>query len=326
MVLPLMVTALSTAAFGEGTDELWEVTVKMEMAGMPSMPARTTQVCQKKGERDPSKLASKDASSDCKVTDMKQAGNRTTWKMACTKPEAMTGSGDITYSGDSYQGTMTMSAKGMDMTNTMSGKKVGTCTYEEPAKKIEALQAQSKAAIAKECDKQIEELNPLMVFGGANLPEQSLLCKDRKADFCARSTKLAQQMRDPTAYSDANRKYPAWRDAMKQCGTDPATISGPVCKSAIDKKDWTFVTGNCPDEGRALAVQNCAGLDYTAAMASPYREICQKYGADLAKKKVADDKANAAQTPATTPATPSKPSVSDSVKEGAKSLKKLLNF
>jgi hypothetical protein len=239
----------------------------------------------------------------------------------------MTGSGEITHTGDSYQGTIKMTRGDMTMTQVMSGKKIGSCTYEAPAKKVEAIQAQSKALIAKECDKQIQDLQPLMIFGGANLPEESLMCKDRKADFCARTGKLAQQMREPAGFAEASRKYPEWREAMKLCGTDPATVSAPVCKAAVDKKDWPFVADNCPAEGRAVALQNCVGMDYTAALASPYKDVCQKYGADLAKKKVADEKAkpDAAAQPQQ-PATAAKPSVGDSVKEGAKSLKKLLKF
>jgi Protein of unknown function (DUF3617) len=289
---------------------------------MPAMPARTSQVCRPKGDRDPSKTGPKERDSDCKVVDSKQSGNRSTWKMVCTKPHAMTVLGDVTYSGDSYQGTMKVTGGDMDMTQNISGKKVGSCTYENPAKKVEAMQAQGKAAIAKECDKQIDGLRPMMIFGGANLPEESLLCKDRKADFCARSATVAQQMKDPAAFSDANRKYPEWREAMKACGTDPATVSAPVCKAAVDKKDWPFVSENCPVEGRAVAQQNCTGMDYTAMLSSPYKEVCQKYGADLAKKKVAAEKA-----PAATPAPKSdKDKAVDTVKEGANKLKSLLKF
>jgi hypothetical protein len=314
----------ATAALAEGPDELWEVTMKMEMPGMPAMPARTSQVCKSKGDRDPSKMGEKDRESDCKTSDMKQSGNKSSWKITCTKPKPMSGTGEVTYNGDNYQGTMNFVTSDMNMTQTISGRKVGSCIWEDPGKKVEAMQAQSKAAIAKECDKQIESLHPLMIFGGANLPEGSLLCKDRKADFCTRSAKVAQQMRDPAGFSEANRKYPEWRDAMKACGTDPATVSAPLCKAAVDKKDWPFVSDNCPVEGRAIAQQNCTGMDYTAVMASPYREVCQKYGADLAKKKVPDDKVKS--EPAAKPAAEAKPSVGDSVKEGAKSLKKLLKF
>jgi hypothetical protein len=306
--------------YAEGPDELWEVTMKMEMPGMPAMPAQTSQVCKIKGDRDPSKTA--DRGSDCKVVDSKQSGNRSTWKAVCTKPDAMTMLGDVTYGGDRYQGTIKVTGSDMDMTQNISGKKIGNCTYEAPGKKVEQIQAQSQAMIDKECDKQIEDLQPAMIVGAAGIPPESMICKHRKADFCSHAAKVAKQMRDPAAFADGNRKYPHWRDAMQGCGTDPATVSGPVCKVAVDKKDWYFVSENCPVEGRVIAQQNCTGMDYTAVMASPYKQICQKYGADLAKKKVAGEKAQS-----DTAAKPeAKPSVGDSVKEGANKLKKLLNF
>lgn len=322
LIVPVLafLCCTATAAFADGPDELWEMSMKMEMAGMPAMPAQTNQVCKKKGDREPIK----EKGSDCKVVDSKQSGNRSTWKMVCTKPDAMTMLGDMTYSGDSFKGTIKVTGNDMDMTQNLAGKKIGGCTYEEPGKKVAAIQAQSNAAIAKECDQQIEDLQPLMVFGGQNLPPESLMCKDRKADFCARSAKVAQQMRDPAGFDAARSKYPQWREAMTACGKDPAVVTGPVCKAAVDKKDWSFVAANCPVEGRAIAQQQCAGMDYTSMSTSPYREVCQKYGADLAKKKVADDKVKSEA--AASPAPEAKPSVGDTVKEGAKSLKKLLKF
>ncbi len=309
------------AALADGPDDLWEVTMKMEMAGMPSMPERTSKVCQKKGAPDPTKVGDKD--SDCQTTDKKQSGNKASWKFSCTKPQAMTGSGEVTYGDGNYQGVMKMKSDKMDITQTFSGKKVGSCTYEDPGKKVEQMQSQTKAMMAKECDKQIEQLNPMMVFGGHDLPDSALYCKDRKDDFCAQSAKVAKQMREPSAYSDANRKYPNWREAMKACGTDPASVSGPVCKAAVDKKDWPFVGDNCPDEGRAVALKNCTGMDYTAMMSSPYREVCQKYGADLAKKQV--NEKPAAQPAAATPKSDKDKAV-DAVKDGATKLKSLLKF
>ena len=306
----------ATAVHADGTDELWEITMKMEMAGMPAMPAQTSQVCKVKGDRDPSKTG--DKGSDCKVVDSKQSGNRSTWKAVCTKPDAMTMLGDVTYGGDRYQGTIKVTGSDMDMTQNISGKKIGNCTYQDPGKKVAQMQAQSQAMIDKECDKQIDDLQPTMIVGAAGIPPESLICKHRKADFCSRASKVAKQMRDPAAFADGNSKYPDWRSAMQACGIDPSTVSGPVCKVAVDKKDWYFVSENCPAEGRVIAQQNCTGMDYTAVMASPYREICRKYGADLAKKRVTGDKAK------TEPA--AKPGVGDSVKEGANKLKKLLNF
>ncbi len=314
----------ATSPFAQGPDELWEVSMKMEMAGMPAMPGQTSKVCKRKGDRD---AFAKDKDSDCKMVDSKQSGNRSTWKAVCTKPDAMTMLGDITHSGDSYKGTIKVTGNDMDMTQHITGKKIGGCTYEDPGKQVAAIQAQSNATIARECDQQIEALKPLLIFGSKDVPAEALMCKDRKADFCARSAKVAQQMREPAGFSDANRKYPEWREAMKACGTDPATVSAPVCKMAVDRKDWPFVSANCPVEGRALAQQHCTGMDYTAAMASPYREVCQKYGADLAKQKVTGDQRAPDAAVKTDPsAAQEKPGVGDKLKDGAKSLKKLLKF
>jgi len=317
---------VATGAFAQGTDELWEMTTKMEMAGMPAMPARTDKVCKLKGDRDPSKMGEKDKSSDCKMTDIKQSGNRSTWKVVCTKPEPMTGTGDITYTGDKFDGTIKMTGKmggdDFSMTQVLSGKKVGTCKYEDPGKKAEQMQAQSQAMIDKECDKQIEELQPASVFGMEGLPESSQYCKHRKADFCAKATKVSQGMKDEAGFEQANGKYRNWREAVKACGTDPNTVSAPVCKAAVDKKNLKFVADNCPVEGKALAQKHCAGMDYTAIMESQYREVCQKYASELGKAKVGEAKAEPA------PAAPKsdKDKAMDAVKEGGNKLKKLLKF
>ena len=206
----------ATSVFAEGPDELWEVTKKMEMAGMPSMLAQTNKTCKRKGDRSPD-LDKTDNRSDCRTTDVETSGAKTTWKVVRTKPDPMTGTGEMTHTGDKFDGAVKMSGKmqgePFEMNQVLSGRKVGSCTYEDPGKKVKEVQSQSQAMIAKECDKQIESLNPMMVFGGANLPPESLYCKDRKADFCAHAAKVAQQMREPAGFSAASRKYPEWRDA-----------------------------------------------------------------------------------------------------------------
>jgi hypothetical protein len=325
-VLPIAFA--SPAALGEGTDELWEITMKMEMAGMPAMPAHTVKTCKRKGDRNPDMDRTNDRS-DCKATDVRTAGAKTTWKMVCTKPDPMTGTGEMTHSGDKFDGIMKMSGQmegqPFNMTQNMSGKKVGSCTYEDPAKKVKEMQTQNQAAIAKECDKQIEELNPLLFFGGANLPPESLLCKDRKADFCARSVKLAQQMREPAAFAEANGKYRDWREAMKACGTDAAAVSAAACKAGVDKKNWNFVAEYCPAEAKVLAQKHCVGFDYTNAMASEYVDICRGFGAEVAKEKTAAPKPEAATASASGDAKDAKQPITatDAIKEGASKLKKL---
>lgn len=117
-------------------DGLWEITMKMEMPGMPAgMKPQVLQQCiTKKDLEDPSKTAPSGGDprdNRCQVTDYKMQGNTASWNMACKGEGAMTGSGTATYSGTSYTGTnkMTMKRGGQAQTMTMqySGRRLGDC-------------------------------------------------------------------------------------------------------------------------------------------------------------------------------------------------------
>ena len=134
--MPFLVAALAAAglasanAFGQGRDDLWEVTSKMEMPGMPmAMPAQTHRVCIAKGGKDDAYIPKRDG---CSVQDSKRVGNKVTYKMVCTGKDAMTVAGETTFGANSYEGRMAMSGKmdgqQMDMSQIYSGKRVGDCT------------------------------------------------------------------------------------------------------------------------------------------------------------------------------------------------------
>jgi len=117
-----------SAAYG-APGEWWEVTSKMEMPGMPfAMPATTTKVCIAKGAVSDPHQSMQDK--ECKMTDIKTSGNKTSWKMRCVRDgEVMNGTGDITSTADSYDGTMHVSGKSggkpMNMSTTYRGKRIG---------------------------------------------------------------------------------------------------------------------------------------------------------------------------------------------------------
>ena len=125
--LPMVASAASPAKPGK-----WEMTMQMEMTGMPmKMPAHTVTYCLTKEEAEnPEKLAPEQQrkNSDCKRTDMKIDGNTVSWKISCEKSK-MTGDGKVTYSGDSVDGSMHMSlSNGGEMNAKYSGKYLGpTC-------------------------------------------------------------------------------------------------------------------------------------------------------------------------------------------------------
>ena len=115
---------------------LWEITTQMEMAGKQGtqMPRTVVKHCMTKADvTDPRRTtpSAGERDSKCKMTDYKMQGNTATWKMACEGKGAMIGSGTVTYSGDSYKGTQTMSmnhgGQVMNMKMNYSGKRVGDC-------------------------------------------------------------------------------------------------------------------------------------------------------------------------------------------------------
>jgi len=134
-LLTAMVFSVSVHAAAPNMKEgMWEITMKMEMPGMPAgMPPQVMQQCfTRKDLEDPRKTApGGPGDSRCQMTDHKMQGNTATWNMACKGEGAMTGSGSITYSGTSYAGTnrMTMTQGGTAQTITMhySGRHLGEC-------------------------------------------------------------------------------------------------------------------------------------------------------------------------------------------------------
>jgi hypothetical protein len=131
LVFALVVCSLSTLAFAASPARpgKWEMTMQVEMTGMPmKMPAHTVSYCLTKEEAEnPEKLAPESRkNSDCKRTDMKIDGNTVSWKVECEKSK-MTGEGKITYSGDGFEGGMHMTMPNGEMNAKYSGKYLGAC-------------------------------------------------------------------------------------------------------------------------------------------------------------------------------------------------------
>jgi Protein of unknown function (DUF3617) len=114
----------------QGKDELWDVTSKMEMPGMPmAMPPQTRRVCVEKGN-DAGTIPKNDG---CMVVDTKRVGNKFTYRMECKKgKDDYVATGESTSGANGYQGTMRMAGKmegqSMEMSMEYSGTRVGNCT------------------------------------------------------------------------------------------------------------------------------------------------------------------------------------------------------
>jgi len=106
----------------------WEITSTLEMPGMAfSMPASRHIQCINAEEIIPQ---AQQESSKCQVVDQSIHGNVVKWQVKCESGGgSMDSHGEITYHGDSFEGTVVTNGSQMpsEMTQKMSGKRIGQC-------------------------------------------------------------------------------------------------------------------------------------------------------------------------------------------------------
>ncbi len=137
LVAAAMLALLTVVAIAQGPIRAgrWETTMQMQMAGSPiQMPEmKSTRCVTPEDAKDPSRSMPTGPDgrggqkSDCKMADYKVSGNTATWKMVCTTPQPMTTNGEMTFTDDSYTGTMKADTAQGQMTMKMAGKRLGDC-------------------------------------------------------------------------------------------------------------------------------------------------------------------------------------------------------
>jgi hypothetical protein len=330
LALALAGVALAPLAVAQGgPDELWNMTTRMEMAGMPGQ-TMNQQVCMEKGETRPERMQQ---DPNCKVTEQRRTGNKMTWKVVCSGRDPMTGTGEMTRSGDTLSGRMRMQGKSggdsVDMTIVYSGTRAGACNAKEQRAaaqaQVAAMQAQGEAQVAQSCRDSIQN------FRTSVFQMQSSPCAAYAGEYCAHVKKAAQTMRTPAGYRKLMDNYAlrsgGWEQAAQYCKVDSASVVATACKSAMGSRDWQFIADFCPEETKALAAEHCAGRDYTTAMSSEYKVVCSQYasagGSFAGRAPRGQPAAQSQQQQGSGDGSASAPSPADVVKEGANQLRRL---
>ena len=133
-VVALLAVATSLFAQSPIRPGRWEVVMQMDMPSMPvKMPEmKTTQCVTPEQANDPANSLPRgpqgDGKQDCKVSNYKVSGKTVTWDMACTTPMAITSTGEMTFTDDTYTGTVKMNAPQGNMSMKISGTRLGDCT------------------------------------------------------------------------------------------------------------------------------------------------------------------------------------------------------
>ena len=130
-VVVFLITLYLGVAFAAGPNMnpgKWEITTQTEMAGMSmSIPPVTFTQCITGDELIPQSQA---ASNECVVSEMEVSGDTVSWKIVCSGANGrMEGTGMVTYSGDTMEGTMDLviAGAGMQVKNKISGQRIGDC-------------------------------------------------------------------------------------------------------------------------------------------------------------------------------------------------------
>jgi hypothetical protein len=125
----LMPLSAAADALREG---LWDVTVRMEIGGQPAtaQPLVVRQCINQQSAQDlVAKLTG--AGGGCQVSDLQQEGNRARWNMTCTGQIELTGTGDVTITGDGFDGTLNatigMGGTPVPILQTFGARRVGDC-------------------------------------------------------------------------------------------------------------------------------------------------------------------------------------------------------
>ena len=128
-VVVLSALLIPAAGFAGETmrEGYWELTTTMEMPGLPMMvpPTKVKHCYTKEDVKDQKKTISTDK--NCTVTDLKQSGNKVTWKMTCTGENSGVFTGETVYKSDAYDSTMKMQTQGQTMNMKVKGKRLGNC-------------------------------------------------------------------------------------------------------------------------------------------------------------------------------------------------------
>ena len=139
IALAMLATAAVIAQSGMRPGQ-WEITTQMQMPNMPNLPAgiqmpstKTTQCITADQAKDPANTVPRQTGrgrggkDDCRMSDYKTTGSTISWSMACTSPDKVTGTGEMTVGDDSYTSTIKMVMAQGEMTMKMSGKRIGDC-------------------------------------------------------------------------------------------------------------------------------------------------------------------------------------------------------
>ena len=132
MLLPMLSLPPAAHAASTLTPGLYEYTMKMNMPGAPmNMPPQTSRRCLNPKDVESNKAFEMppEPNSDCQVKDMAMTSGNFSYKVACTKPQKLTGNvkGSVTATSMTMDMTMTVPEMPGPIQQTVTARRIGDC-------------------------------------------------------------------------------------------------------------------------------------------------------------------------------------------------------
>jgi hypothetical protein len=338
--------------------QMWEMTVQMNMAGVPAgmMQPRTQQVCQAKDFRSAHQGNDK---SRCAISNLKDTPSRVTYDIRCEGSPPTTGKAEFNFQNgrQKVDGTMQLSTKDGDMTMKMSGRNLGTACDPQQAQRqrdekvaaakqqFEGAQRQGDNAMIEVCTESLAKMNPggfgaighcrvtqdqncQAMLGATSAPVKSA-CNEKISQFC-------QQFKTRDGFDKVAANRGGAERGSKLCAVPLEKVRASVCPGAVKDDALMFIARNCPAEAKVVAQKECAGRSFSS-LDEKHGQFCGAMRNKLAAGDAEDsgsggDAARATQSRSRTTVQPAagaakaptaQDAAQDAVKEGIGKLKGL---
>jgi len=289
--------AAAPAAPVKEPGDLWEVTSKMSIEGMPmQMPAQTQKVCSPKTWTEPPAAG---PDNKCTTHDFTNTPTKSTWKVTCPGPPAMTGEGEITRtSPDAYTGTMKMTSEEGTMTMALSGRRVGDCDSAASRRLVAQQQAEMEGMVKQAEQTQKETLQNACTTAGNSMNFQGMQTYSKVCDQAVLKSAFCKRFDSEEGFTLVCRKDDpqaptSLEEGAPYCGEDPDSVRKKYCDKALKEENLDLLGRCCPAQTQVLAQQQCAGRKYTEMAGSKYQSFCVTY----AKETMADAQQGAPAEP-----------------------------
>jgi hypothetical protein len=133
LVLAALLPACAAWAQADLREGLWEISITMAVGGQPTsaQPLVMRQCISQQSAQDVISQLNGAGAGACNTADLRQEGGRASWKLSCSGPVELDGSGSATFMDERFEGGMNgqigLGNQKLPFSQSFSARRVGDC-------------------------------------------------------------------------------------------------------------------------------------------------------------------------------------------------------